>query len=227
MICWGIDSKMLRCARCVSTSRTIPRMSRCMVKLRSLIVQLRNLGTDPFATTDAFGMSPLHILSFSQTPNMDMLLANDEDEFGSNPMNYQCSNRMSSSTEVIRRVLHTRFEYVLGLSLRPVDSALASDWTSKRREIQVLAVCLKLAKCEKKEILSIYEVNSEEQNAERESCRINSGSSVVTPHILPFLDKIDEEDYVVSSAFYRFAPFLPWQKYLVDTTDAVRSICWA
>eukprot|EP00980_Cylindrotheca_fusiformis_P011260 scaffold2594_cov85-Cylindrotheca_fusiformis.AAC.2 len=63
---------------------------------------------DPLAATnqtDEFGMTPLHILSLSQTPNIDMLLAvmnegkadhmiRSRDSFGSTPMDYLCLNRM-------------------------------------------------------------------------------------------------------------------------------------
>eukprot|EP00980_Cylindrotheca_fusiformis_P024705 scaffold12321_cov84-Cylindrotheca_fusiformis.AAC.1 len=43
-----------------------------MLQLRSLMVD------DPLATTkqvDEFGMTPLHVLSLSHTPNLDMMLA--------------------------------------------------------------------------------------------------------------------------------------------------------
>eukprot|EP00980_Cylindrotheca_fusiformis_P023852 scaffold11065_cov115-Cylindrotheca_fusiformis.AAC.4 len=56
----------------------------------------------PLAATtqvDEFGMTPLHVLSLSQTPNLDMLLAvmdagkpghmvHVRDSFGSTPMDY-------------------------------------------------------------------------------------------------------------------------------------------
>eukprot|EP00980_Cylindrotheca_fusiformis_P016537 scaffold4955_cov62-Cylindrotheca_fusiformis.AAC.1 len=66
-------------------------------------------------------------------------------------MDYLCLNRMPTSTKVIRRVLHTRFDHLLGLNrlwksdmLRSVDAALAVDWSCRRREI--VAVYLKLAR---------------------------------------------------------------------------------
>eukprot|EP00980_Cylindrotheca_fusiformis_P022128 scaffold9014_cov103-Cylindrotheca_fusiformis.AAC.1 len=121
-----------------------------MARLRSLMDE------NPLAATtkvDGFGMTPLHILSLSQTPNVDMLLAvmkggqRDhiifcKDSFGSTPMDYLCLNRLPTSTEVIRRVLEARFAQLLGfhLSLKSemsqasIDKALAVDWPSRRRE---------------------------------------------------------------------------------------------
>eukprot|EP00980_Cylindrotheca_fusiformis_P019036 scaffold6413_cov107-Cylindrotheca_fusiformis.AAC.1 len=81
------------------------------------MVQLRCLmEDDPLAATmqtDEFGMTPLHVLSLSQSPNMDMLLAlmkegkanhvvQSRDRFGSTPMDYLCLNHMPNSGEVIR-----------------------------------------------------------------------------------------------------------------------------
>eukprot|EP00980_Cylindrotheca_fusiformis_P018754 scaffold6247_cov104-Cylindrotheca_fusiformis.AAC.4 len=190
-----------------------------MVQLRSLMED------DPLAATnqvDEFGMTPLHILSLSQTPNVDMLLAvmkggqldhiiRGKDLFGSTPMDYLCLNRMPNSSEVIRRILQTRFACLLGLDrswksdvLQAVDSALAVDWSSRGREI--IAIYLKLAKYERKEICSIVELylwkvkideirSKNEEVADRQSCRINSGASIAIPCVLPFLDNLDMEDY--------------------------------
>eukprot|EP00980_Cylindrotheca_fusiformis_P018207 scaffold5897_cov124-Cylindrotheca_fusiformis.AAC.1 len=175
---------------------------------------------DPLRATiqvDEFDMTPLHVLLLSQTPNLDMLVAlmkaghldhviHGRDSFGSTPMDYLCLNRMPTSTKVIRRVLHTRFDHLLGLNrlwksdmLRSVDAALAADWSSRRRE--VVAVYLKLAMYERKEIFSLIELylwkieieevgSKKEQIGDRESCRISCGASVVLPHVLPFLDKL-------------------------------------
>eukprot|EP00980_Cylindrotheca_fusiformis_P027485 scaffold20650_cov63-Cylindrotheca_fusiformis.AAC.1 len=46
--------------------------------------------------------------------------------------------------------------------------------------------------------LKIDEVSSKEPTVDRESCRINSGASIVLPRVLPFLDKLDMENYVSS-----------------------------
>eukprot|EP00980_Cylindrotheca_fusiformis_P024692 scaffold12279_cov61-Cylindrotheca_fusiformis.AAC.1 len=93
------------------------------------MAQLRSLmENDPVAATnqmDEFGMTPLHVISLSQTPNLDILLAvmkggrpdhiiQSRDSFGSTPMDYLCLNRTPNSTHVIRRVLQTRFDYLLG-----------------------------------------------------------------------------------------------------------------
>eukprot|EP00980_Cylindrotheca_fusiformis_P009283 scaffold2032_cov122-Cylindrotheca_fusiformis.AAC.5 len=196
------------------------------------MVQLRFLlDENPLAATtqvDEFGMSPLHTLLLSQTPNLDMLVAlmnggnRDHvflrrDAFGSTPMDYLCLNRMPNASQVIRRVLQTRFDEVLGLDNRPwkksdvleaIDEASGADWSSRRREI--IAICLKLAKYERKEVSSVMELylwkvkidevdSTKEQIVDRQSCRINSGASIVIPYVLSFLDKFDLEDFFASS----------------------------
>eukprot|EP00980_Cylindrotheca_fusiformis_P021285 scaffold8194_cov118-Cylindrotheca_fusiformis.AAC.16 len=164
---------------------------------------------------DEFGMTPLHVLSLSQTTNLDMLLAVMDapgkpghmicstDSFGCTPMDYLCLNRMPNSSEVIRRILQTRFEQVLGLDqlwesdmlLLAIDEALAAEWSSRKSEIGRV-----VRKFERKEILSLLEfclwkvkidgVTSEQVLlVDRQECRIMSGAAVVIPHVLPFLDK--------------------------------------
>eukprot|EP00980_Cylindrotheca_fusiformis_P023202 scaffold10216_cov88-Cylindrotheca_fusiformis.AAC.1 len=132
------------------------------------------------------------------------------DSFGKTPMDYLCLNRNPTSTDTIRRVLQARFNYLLGLDrswnselLQAVEKALSAEFSSRMREI--FATYLKLAKHEQQEILSIMEiclwkmkidkVNTNEQTADREFCRVNSGASIVIPHVLAFLDKIDAEAY--------------------------------
>eukprot|EP00980_Cylindrotheca_fusiformis_P012135 scaffold2933_cov85-Cylindrotheca_fusiformis.AAC.3 len=197
-----------------------------MIQLRSLMED------DPLAATteiDEFSMTPLHVLSLSQTPNLDMLLAVmkggpldhiilSRDAFGSTPMDYLCLNRMPNSTEMIRRVLLSRFEYWLGseglLTIRQaVDEALAVELDSRREEIGKLY--FELSYYERKEILSLMElglwklkiddVSSKEQSVNRQSCRINSGASIVISNVLPFLHKLQVEDYIVASQ----TPHLP------------------
>eukprot|EP00980_Cylindrotheca_fusiformis_P022726 scaffold9646_cov133-Cylindrotheca_fusiformis.AAC.9 len=179
------------------------------------------------ATTqvDEFGMTPLHVLSLSQTPNLDMLLAlmnagnedqmfHCQDSFGSTPMDYLCWNRMPNSTEVIRRVLQKHLDRLnLDRSwksemVQVVDKALEVDWSSRRREIGL--VYFKLARHELEEILSLVElylwktkiddiVSREQSNVDRESCRINCGASAVIPHVLSFLGNVDMKDFVSTS----------------------------
>eukprot|EP00980_Cylindrotheca_fusiformis_P011266 scaffold2594_cov85-Cylindrotheca_fusiformis.AAC.8 len=77
------------------------------------------------------------------------------------------------------------------------------DWSSRRREI--IAIYLKLANYERKEISSLLElylwkmkmneVGPNGQTADREFCRVNSGASIVIPHVLSFLDSIDEASH--------------------------------
>eukprot|EP00980_Cylindrotheca_fusiformis_P027732 scaffold22532_cov93-Cylindrotheca_fusiformis.AAC.1 len=194
------------------------------------MVQLRILMEDgPLAATtqvDEFGMTPLHIMSLSQTPNVDMLLAvmkegrrdhviYGRDAFGSTPMDYLCLNRMPTSAEVIRRVVQTRFGELLGLDrswksnmLQGLEEALALDGSSRRHEVVV--IYLKLANYEPEETLSFLlelclwkikiddEASTKEETPDREFCRVNSGASVVIPHVLSFLDKLDVEDHYFS-----------------------------
>eukprot|EP00980_Cylindrotheca_fusiformis_P005838 scaffold1228_cov119-Cylindrotheca_fusiformis.AAC.5 len=189
-----------------------------MLRLHSLMED------DPLAAVaqmDEFGMTPLHVLSLSQTPNLNMLLAvmkgchldhviHCKDSFGSTPMDYLCLNRAPTSTQVIRSVLNSRFSYLLSLNqswsselLQAVDEALAVERSSRRRGI--VAIYLKLAKYERQEVLAfvelylwkmkIEEVITNEQTADRQTCRITSGASIVIPYVLPFLDKLGVEDY--------------------------------
>eukprot|EP00980_Cylindrotheca_fusiformis_P005144 scaffold1089_cov117-Cylindrotheca_fusiformis.AAC.7 len=191
--------------------------SDAMIQLRGLLHE------DPLAATtevDEFGMTPLHTLSLSQAPNMDMLVAlmnggnldhifQSWDSFESTPMDYLCLNRMPQASHVIRRVLQTRFGQLLGLDSRPwksdilqaIDEALDADWTSRRYKI--IIICWKLANYEREEVFSIMELylwkmkidevgSMKGQIADRQSCLLNSGASVVIPHVLTFLD--DEVD---------------------------------
>eukprot|EP00980_Cylindrotheca_fusiformis_P021283 scaffold8194_cov118-Cylindrotheca_fusiformis.AAC.14 len=155
-----------------------------MAQLRSLMED------DPLAATtqvDEFGMTPLHILSLSQTLNVDMLLAvmqagqldhiifcKDSFEstpmdylclngrFESTPMDYLCLNGMTNSTEVVRKVLLKRFEELLGLD-RSLKSELlqAIDEALKvdwqSRRREIVSVYLKLANFERNEIVSVIE----------------------------------------------------------------------
>eukprot|EP00980_Cylindrotheca_fusiformis_P004103 scaffold892_cov104-Cylindrotheca_fusiformis.AAC.1 len=185
-----------------------------MAQLRSLMEKHPPLA----ATTqvDEFGMTPLHVLSLSQTTNLDMLLAvmdagklghmvRVRDSFGSTPMDYLCMNRMPNSTEVIRRLFQTRYDQVLG-SLEPfwksamlqsIEEILAGDWSLRKSKIGRVT-----RKYERKEILSLVELclwkmkidEVTEQIVDRQRCRIMSGAAVVMPHLLPFLDQLDKED---------------------------------
>eukprot|EP00980_Cylindrotheca_fusiformis_P017040 scaffold5221_cov88-Cylindrotheca_fusiformis.AAC.7 len=169
------------------------------------VVQLRSLmEDDPLAATsqvDKFGMTPLHVLSVSQTPNLDMLLTlmneadvdhlvHGRDLFSSTPLDYLCMNRMPNSIEVIRGVLYTRFDYLLGLNpswisdmLQAIEEALAVEFSSRRRD--VVATYLKLANYELKVIFSLLELRLWK----------SGGTSVILDNVLLFLDTLDVEDY--------------------------------
>eukprot|EP00980_Cylindrotheca_fusiformis_P025887 scaffold14826_cov72-Cylindrotheca_fusiformis.AAC.1 len=113
-----------------------------MARLRSLMDE------NPLAATtevDEFGMTPLHVLSLSQTTNMGMLLAvmdagkpghmvRVRDSFGSTPMDYLCMNPMPNSTEAI-------------------DEALGGDWDFRGSKIGGV-----VRKYERKEIISLLEL---------------------------------------------------------------------
>eukprot|EP00980_Cylindrotheca_fusiformis_P020519 scaffold7572_cov118-Cylindrotheca_fusiformis.AAC.8 len=194
------------------------------------LVQFRSLMEEnPLAATrqlDEFGMTPLHVLSLSRTPNLDMMRAlikgghpdhivRCRDLFGSTPLDYLCLNRMPNSAEVIRRVLvQMRFSYSLASegpwksdSMREaVDEALAVDWSSRRSEMGV--VYWKLANSERKDIVSLMELFlwklkidefglKKEQIANRQNCRTKCGASIVIPHVLSFLGTLDVEDQFV------------------------------
>eukprot|EP00980_Cylindrotheca_fusiformis_P023201 scaffold10211_cov110-Cylindrotheca_fusiformis.AAC.1 len=183
-----------------------------MAELRSLMEEYSPLA----ATTevDEFGMTPLHVLSLAQTPNLDMLLAvmdagksghmaRTMDSFGCTPMDYLFLNRMPNSNEVIRRLFQTRFDQVSGglhqfwkSDMFPaIDEVLAGDWASRKSKIGEV-----VRKFERKEILSLLELclwkvkigeatsKKEQILADRQRCRIMSGAAVVIPHLLPFLD---------------------------------------
>eukprot|EP00980_Cylindrotheca_fusiformis_P025961 scaffold14995_cov92-Cylindrotheca_fusiformis.AAC.3 len=191
--------------------------------LEDAMMQLHSLmEDDPLAATtqvDEFGMTPLHILSLSQTTNLDMLLAvmdagdpghmgHSRDSFGSTPMDYLCLNRKPNFNEVIRRVLQRRFGQILGLDLswksdvmQAVDEALSVDWSSRRRSI--VMIYWRLENYERKEVFSFLELylwkmkidevmsNRKDDVVDRQRCRIMSGAAIVIPHVLPFLEKID------------------------------------
>eukprot|EP00980_Cylindrotheca_fusiformis_P011040 scaffold2535_cov126-Cylindrotheca_fusiformis.AAC.2 len=175
-----------------------------MVKLRSL------LKDDPLAAAtcevDEFRMTPLHILSLSQTPNLDMLqavmkeqgdadhLILRSDSFGRTPLDYLCSNLMPKQGEAIRKVLYTRFEYLLGGVKKNglwakdklqamIDEALVVKYLRRRRAI--ITLYLKLAKYERKTIFALLELRLWQ----------NRGS-VVIPNVLPFLHTLEVEDYL-------------------------------
>eukprot|EP00980_Cylindrotheca_fusiformis_P020890 scaffold7902_cov129-Cylindrotheca_fusiformis.AAC.7 len=180
---------------------------------------------DPLAATkqvDAFGMTPLHILSLSQTPNMSMLLAvingghpdhmfRCRDKFLASPLDYLTLNRMPNSVQVIRKVVQTRLGW-LGLDrwksniMQAIDKALAVKMPKRKTLID--EVYFRIDTYERMEIVSwtelylwnvtIEEVRSRGQSTDRQSCRIKSGASIVIPHVLPFLGKLNKDDYLIT-----------------------------
>eukprot|EP00980_Cylindrotheca_fusiformis_P029215 scaffold22755_cov159-Cylindrotheca_fusiformis.AAC.1 len=112
---------------------------------------------------------------------------------------------MPGSTQVIRSLIVKRVDW-LGLErwktavLQAVDKALTMDRSLRSRKIGV--AYFQLANYERKEVLSLVElclwnikideaISSMDHPADRESCRINSGASIVIPHVLQFLERRD------------------------------------
>eukprot|EP00980_Cylindrotheca_fusiformis_P016429 scaffold4897_cov129-Cylindrotheca_fusiformis.AAC.6 len=151
------------------------------LSLDDAMAQLSSLmDENPLAATaevDVFGMTPLHLLSLSQTPNLDMLLAvmdagkrghmvRNRDFFGCTPMDYLCLNRsMPNSAEVvIQRLFQSRYDQVLGLSrmwnseilLAIYEAWLGVGLSSRRSEVD--RVVRKFEWKERKEILSLLEL---------------------------------------------------------------------
>eukprot|EP00980_Cylindrotheca_fusiformis_P020780 scaffold7759_cov62-Cylindrotheca_fusiformis.AAC.3 len=90
----------------------------------------------------------------------------------------------------------TRSYQLLGLErpwksdmLQAVDDALDAHRRFRRREINI----------------KIEEIGSEDEKkiASRESCRINSGASIVIPHVVPFLVNLDVKKLLSSLIEHR------------------------
>jgi hypothetical protein len=206
-------------------------VTEAMEHLRQVMYEDPSFGTK----IDSFGMTPIHILALSQTPNLPLFQAllkvykvdiiRTRDNFGSTPIDYLCLNHSSDSAMVIQSLLQTTIDAQrlrwLGLDrwksdiLAAMDEALAAEWSSRRRGI--LLLYYKLATYERLESISLLELAlwkikideagspnklglvkldlSQEERADRQSCRIYSGAHVVIWNVLPFLDKVCIEDY--------------------------------
>jgi hypothetical protein len=203
-----------------------------------------SIDADPSAVrrVDYFGMTPFHILAWSQTPNLSLFQAllkvykvdviRTRDKFGSVPIDYLCLNHRPDCATVIKSLIVQRIQW-LGLAqwkadmLAALNGALAVDWSSRKREIGLLY--FKLATYQRLEAISMLELAlwkvkiderkpvqnkehlddegslkklrlvesdlSQEEGADRQSCRINSGVQVVISNVLPFLDKVCSDDY--------------------------------
>jgi hypothetical protein len=137
----------------------------------------QSMDADPAAgnKVDSFGMTPLHILALSQTPILSLLqevmkaykvdIIRTRDKSGSTPIDYLCMNHTPASAMVIQSLLQTIFaERVRWLGLvgwksdmmAAMDEALATDWSSRSREIGLLY--FKLATYERLESVSLLEL---------------------------------------------------------------------
>eukprot|EP00980_Cylindrotheca_fusiformis_P005270 scaffold1123_cov56-Cylindrotheca_fusiformis.AAC.6 len=156
-----------------------------MAELRSLMED------DPLAATtqvDGFGMTPLHVLSLSQTTNLDMLLA------------VMDAGKPGHMVRVRDSLGCTPMDYIYA-----IDEALGGDWGFRKSKIggvvrkyerkeitSLLELCLWKVKIDEAipKKLKIGEATSKKEQilADRQWCRVMSGAAVVIPHVLPFLD---------------------------------------
>eukprot|EP00980_Cylindrotheca_fusiformis_P002583 scaffold609_cov130-Cylindrotheca_fusiformis.AAC.19 len=150
--------------------------------------QLRRLMEQQDATSqvDAFGLTPLHYLSLSQTPNLDMLLAVMKggggssssnldqfflcrDVFGCTPMDYLRLNKLPEASMVMQKVVQARLD-VLGVDqllkqemMQIFNEEVLADWSSSSSPSRTTSAAalgrflFKLAIYERKEILSLIE----------------------------------------------------------------------
>eukprot|EP00980_Cylindrotheca_fusiformis_P006590 scaffold1389_cov122-Cylindrotheca_fusiformis.AAC.8 len=187
-----------------------------MEKLRTLLKSDPSAGT---SKVDVFGMTPLHVLAVSQTPNISMILALldgghsnplffNRDSFGSTPIDYMWMNRMPDAPKLIRSLVQNVLDRTKWLDrwksdvLGDLDSVLAKDFLCRVEEIG--QVVFKVASYQRLESISLLELHLWKMKidgsgpgecADRENCRINSGASVVIPSVLPFLDQLEVKDY--------------------------------
>eukprot|EP00980_Cylindrotheca_fusiformis_P022786 scaffold9753_cov73-Cylindrotheca_fusiformis.AAC.5 len=106
---------------------------------------------------------------------------------------------MPNSAQVIRKVVQTRLGW-LGLDrwksniMQAIDKALAVKIPKRKTLIDELYLW----------DVTIEEVRSKGQSADRQSCRIKSGASIVKPHVLPFLGKLNKDEYSITPGWMSF-----------------------
>eukprot|EP00980_Cylindrotheca_fusiformis_P012947 scaffold3236_cov66-Cylindrotheca_fusiformis.AAC.13 len=145
------------------------------------IVGLVNPPASGIMEIDMFGMTPLHILALSHTPNVDLmqdvlkvyqykridrLLLEKQDKFGSTPMDYLCMNHTSASASAIQWILETTVQTRLPwLDHFPrckssIDVAMkrvvGAEWSLKRKEVGHMR--FEVAKFDRLESLSLVEL---------------------------------------------------------------------
>jgi hypothetical protein len=124
---------------------------------------------------DAFGMTPCHILSLSQTPNLSLLqillkiyrvdILHEKDNFRSTPIDYLCLNPSPEVTAVFQSLLPMIFAErlrQLGSArwtsdmLTAMDEAATTEWSSRKKEMRLLY--FKFATYERLESMSLLEL---------------------------------------------------------------------
>ncbi|KAL3942810.1 MAG: hypothetical protein SGBAC_003048 [Bacillariaceae sp.] len=162
--------------------------------------------------TDAFGMTPLHILALAHTPRLELLRElvtsvdfplTAKDRFGSTPLDYLGMNPSNAGLKVTRwlmkKVVQERGAY-LGLDrwrqellvLLEGGVRQADCMSTMNRGVQSLLV--RLQTLEFLEVLSLLElvlwrIKLIENPTDRESCRVHCGISILVENILPLLGK--------------------------------------
>ncbi|CAJ1924341.1 unnamed protein product [Cylindrotheca closterium] len=165
--------------------------------------------------TDAFGMTPLHIVALAQTPRLELLqhlasgfdVPRTKDLFGSTVLEYISKNPFEEGRHATRWLVNLLVGQrlsVLGLDrwkqelLAMKEGVLKADCASTMsRKVQSLLDGL--VNLEFLEVLSLIEMvlwriklgeNASDQGGiDRESCRVHCGISILIGNILPFLGK--------------------------------------
>mmetsp|Transcript_36092 Transcript_36092/g.87255 ORF Transcript_36092/g.87255 Transcript_36092/m.87255 type:complete len:445 (-) Transcript_36092:182-1516(-) len=148
---------------------------------------------------------------FQRLHSFENMALSSKDRFGSTPLDYLCKNPfvegMRATRWLIGRIVRHRASF-LGLdrwkqALLTMEDGfdLALDVKVRSKEIQTLFE--KVAEVEFPEVLSLMEmklwkitldekqvhITSDKCGADRDSCRVQSGISIVVGNVLPFLGK--------------------------------------
>jgi hypothetical protein len=141
----------------------------------------QSMDVDPSAGTkvDSYGMTPLHILALSQTPNLFLfqallkvdkvdIILRTRDKLGSTPIDYLSLNQTPDSGMVIQAVLPAiiaqrlqwlglaRWQSAISTAMHKALAAVEDIESSNRRAIALL--CFKLSAYEQLEAISLLEL---------------------------------------------------------------------
>eukprot|EP00980_Cylindrotheca_fusiformis_P006589 scaffold1389_cov122-Cylindrotheca_fusiformis.AAC.7 len=177
-----------------------------------------------WSKVDKFGLTALHVMALSQNPNLRMMKAlmngggdplriiHTRDPFGYTPMDYIRISRMPNSPLMIRTLIQNILDRTRWIArwksdvLRDLDKVLMDvmDEDFLNRVKGIGPVLFKIATYYRLEILSLMELflwkikiddAESKESADRHGHRISSGASIVIPHVLQFLDKLEKKDY--------------------------------